>query len=171
MMTITISKSSLVVLIGASGSGKSTFARKHFKLTEIVSSDYCRGLVCDDESSQDANKDAFDLVYLIVRKRLARGKLTVIDATNVLPEARKTWIEFASEYNAPLIAIVINLPESLCWEQNIKRPNRQVDRSIIQDQRVNLENSIEVLEREGFQDVYLLDSMQVMNEVVMDRER
>ena len=76
----------LVVLVGASGSGKSTFARKHFKPTEILSSDACRGLVSDDENNQAATGDAFDLLHFIARKRLARGLLTVVDATNVQRE-------------------------------------------------------------------------------------
>lgn len=62
---------SLVVLIGASGSGKSTFARRHFKPTEIISSDFCRGLVADDENDQSASGDAFDVLHYIAGKRLA----------------------------------------------------------------------------------------------------
>ena len=84
-MKITLPELSLVALVGPTGSGKSTFARRHFKPTEVISSDYCRGLVSDDENSQAATKDAFELLYYIVRKRLAAGKLTVIDATNVQP--------------------------------------------------------------------------------------
>ena len=87
-MKLTLPELSLVVLVGVSGSGKSTFARKHFKATEILSSDYCRGLVSDDENSQAATTDAFDVLHFIARKRLAAGKLTVVDATNVQPEAR-----------------------------------------------------------------------------------
>ncbi|MEG4811864.1 AAA family ATPase, partial [Microcoleus sp. F8-D1] len=85
-MKITFPELSLVVLIGASGSGKSTFARQHFLPTEIISSDYCRGLVSDDENNQAATADAFEVLHLIAAKRLAAGKLTVIDATNVQPE-------------------------------------------------------------------------------------
>ena len=78
----------LVVLVGASGSGKSSFARRHFAATEVISSDTCRGLVCDDESDQGATGDAFELVRYLAGKRLARRRLTVIDATSVSPEAR-----------------------------------------------------------------------------------
>ncbi len=88
-MNIKIPKLSLVVLIGPSGSGKSTFARKHFLPTEVLSSDYCRGLVSDDENDQAATNDAFDVLHYVAGKRLARGRLTVIDATNVQPESRK----------------------------------------------------------------------------------
>ena len=88
-MKITIPELSFVVLIGPSGSGKSTFARQHFKPTEVLSSDYCRGLVSDDENNQGATTDAFEVLRFIAGKRLAAGKLTVVDATNVQPEARK----------------------------------------------------------------------------------
>ena len=90
--TIKIPELSLVVLIGASGSGKSTFARTHFKPTEVISSDYCRGLVSDDETDQSATQDAFDVLHYITAKRLAAGRLTVIDATNVESHARKSLL-------------------------------------------------------------------------------
>ena len=109
-MKITIPETSLVVLIGASGSGKSTFARKHFLSTEIISSDTCRGLVSDDESSLDATDDAFELVRFVARKRLARQKLTVIDATNVQPHARKSLLAIAREHDCMAVAIVLDLP-------------------------------------------------------------
>jgi protein phosphatase len=110
-MKLTIPELSFVVLIGVSGSGKSTFARKHFKPTEILSSDYCRGLVSDDENSQTATKDAFELLHFIARKRLAAGKLTVVDATNVQPESRKPFVEIAREFHCLPVAIVLDLPE------------------------------------------------------------
>src|SRR5712664_3930689 len=108
-MKLTIPELSFVVLIGVSGSGKSTFARRHFKPTEILSSDFCRGLVSDDENSLEATKDAFDVLHYITQKRLAAGKLTVIDATNVQPEARKPLVELAREYHMLPVAIVLNL--------------------------------------------------------------
>ena len=80
---------SLVVLVGVAGCGKSTFAARHFAPTEVVSSDRCRALVADDESDQTATRDAFDVLHLIVDRRLARMRLTVVDATNVKPEARR----------------------------------------------------------------------------------
>ena len=111
-MTITIPELSLVALIGPTGSGKSTFARKHFKPTEVLSSDYCRGLVSDDENSQAATNDAFDVLYYIARKRLAAGKLTVIDATNVQPEARKPIVALAREYHCLPVALTVTRPPS-----------------------------------------------------------
>src|SRR3954471_18202155 len=118
-MTIKIPKLSLVVLIGPSGSGKSTFARKHFLRSEVISSDYCRGLVSDDENSQAATNDAFEVLHFIAAKRLAAGKLVVVDATNVQSESRKPLVELAREYHCLPVAIVLNLPERLCHERNL----------------------------------------------------
>src|SRR5213596_379012 len=110
-MKLTVPELSLVVLISPSGAGKSSFARKHFKPTEVLSSDYCRGLVSDDENSQAATNDAFEVLHFIVAKRLAAGKLTVIDATNVQSEARKPIIALARQYLCLPVAIVFDMPE------------------------------------------------------------
>src|SRR5512143_3337878 len=99
MTTLIVPELSLVVLIGASGSGKSSFARKHFKPTEVLSSDFCRGLASDDENDQTATKDAFEILQFIAAKRLAAGHLTVVDATNVQTESRKPLIELARQYH------------------------------------------------------------------------
>src|SRR5215204_5973574 len=113
-MKLTILELCLVVLVGPSGSGKSTFARTHFKPTEVLSSDFCRGLVSDDENDQSATKDAFEVLHAIAAKRLARGNLTVIDATNVQPDARKPLVELARRFHVLPLAIVLDIPEKLC---------------------------------------------------------
>src|SRR5216117_1137639 len=125
---------SLVALVGISGSGKSTFARRHFLPTEVLSSDYCRGLVSDDEKSQDATKDAFELLHYIARKRLAAGRLTVVDATNVQPEARKPLVALAREYHCLPVAIVLNVSEKTCQERNRERPDRTFGSHVIRQQ-------------------------------------
>src|SRR5688572_31007899 len=93
--SLTIPELSLVVLVGVTGSGKSTFARTHFKPTEVLSSDFCRGLVADDENDQGATNDAFEVLNFIAGKRLSAGRLTVVDATNVQPESRKALVTLA----------------------------------------------------------------------------
>ena len=123
-MEIKIPELSLVVLIGVSGSGKSSFAKKHFKRTEILSSDECRALVSDDENSQSATNDAFDVLYYIAGKRLKSGLLTVVDATNVQKESRKGLIELGRTYHCLPVAIVLDLPEKVCEERNQSRPDR-----------------------------------------------
>src|SRR5689334_9486322 len=124
MRTVQIPELALVVLIGPSGSGKSTFARKHFAATEILSSDYFRGLVADNENDQSATSDAFDVLHFIASKRLANGRLTVVDATNVQVEARRPLVARAREHHVLPVAIVLNLPAKLCHARNASRPDR-----------------------------------------------
>ncbi|WP_406199610.1 polynucleotide kinase-phosphatase [Streptomyces europaeiscabiei] len=148
---------SLVVLIGASGSGKSTFARRHFKPTEIISSDFCRGLVSDDENDQGATKDAFDVLHYIAGKRLAAGRRTVVDATSVQQESRKQLIELARKHDVLPIAIVLDVPEEVCAERNAARTDRaDMPRRVIQRHTRELRRSLRHLEREGFRKVHVL---------------
>jgi predicted kinase len=123
-MKISIPNLSLVTLIGPSGSGKTTFARKHFLPTEVLSSDACRAMVSDDETNQAVTNEAFALLHYIVAQRLALGRLTVIDATNVQPESRKPLVEPARKYHCLPVAIVLNLPEKVCQERNRTRDER-----------------------------------------------
>src|ERR1700731_2757198 len=133
-MEIKIPELALVVLVGPSGSGKSTFARAHFKSTEIISSDFCRGLVSDDENSQAATNDAFEVLYFIAAKRLRAGKLTVVDATNVQPEARKPLIALARQHHCLPVALVLNRPEKLCQERTGQRTDRNFGPHVIRQQ-------------------------------------
>ncbi|MEW2162152.1 polynucleotide kinase-phosphatase [Streptomyces sp. NPDC007084] len=148
---------SLVVLIGASGSGKSTFARRHFKPTEIISSDFCRGLVADDENDQSASGDAFDVLHYIAGKRLAAGRRTVVDATSVQQDSRRQLVELAREHDVLPIAIVLDVPEEVCAERNAARADRAaMPRRVIQRHIRELRRSIRQLEREGFRKVHHL---------------
>src|SRR6266536_6708250 len=115
-MQIYIPNLSLVVLIGPSGSGKSTFARKHFLPTEILSSDACRGMVSDDENNQAVTNDAFEVLHFVAAKRLALGRLTVIDATNVQPESRRPLVALARQYHCLPVAVVLDMPQKLCQD-------------------------------------------------------
>jgi predicted kinase len=153
---LTIPELSLVVLVGVTGSGKSTFARAHFKPTEVISSDFCRGLVADDETDQSATKDAFEVLRFIAGKRLAAGRLTVVDATNVQPEARRELVLLAREYDVLPAAIVLDLPEKLCAERNAGRPDRAFGAHVIRRQRGQLRRSLNQLSREGFRTVHML---------------
>jgi protein phosphatase len=155
--TLPVTDLSLVVLIGATGSGKSTFAARHFKPTEVISSDFCRGLVSDDENDQSATRDAFDLLHYIAGKRLAAGRRTVIDATSVQKEARDQLVKLAREYDVLPIAIVLDVPERVCAERNASRPDRAaLPRHVIQRHQRELHRSLRGLEREGFRKVHIL---------------
>lgn len=164
---------SLVVLIGASGSGKSTFARRNFKPTEVISSDFCRGLVSDDENDQSATRDAFDVLHYIAGKRLAAGRRTVVDATSVQQDSRRQLVELARQYDVLPIAIVLDVPEEVCAERNAARTDRaDMPRRVIQRHTRELRRSLRHLEREGFRKVHVLRGVEdVENATVVTEKR
>ena len=168
-MNIKIPKLSLVVFIGPSGSGKSTFAKAHFLSTEVLSSDNFRGLVSDNESDQTATNDAFDVLHYVAGKRLARGRLTVIDATNVQAEARKPLVALARQYHCLPVAIVFNPPEKVCQERNRDRADRAFGPHVVRQQRSQLRRSLKGLKREGFRHVFVLDSAEEMEAATVER--
>jgi protein phosphatase len=157
-------------MIGPSGCGKSSFARAHFKPTEVLSSDFCRGLVSDDENAQAATKDAFEVLHFVARKRLAGGRLSVVDATNVQPEARKPLVALAREFHVLPVAIVLNLPEKLCHERNQNRPDRQFGPHVVRNQSQQLRRSLRGLEREGFRHVFTLSTPEEVSSVSIVRQ-
>ncbi|YBV93954.1 polynucleotide kinase-phosphatase (plasmid) [Phyllobacteriaceae bacterium JZ32] len=160
---------SLVVLIGATGSGKSTFASRWFAPTEVISSDHCRGLVCDDENDQSVSKDAFDLVRAIAEKRLKNRRLAVIDATNVRAADRKMWIELARQWHALPVAIVIDPGLDVCLARNKERPNRNFSASVPQRMIQEIRKGIGGLQREGFRQVWRLGSVDAIDAVMIER--
>ncbi|HEY7423060.1 MAG TPA: polynucleotide kinase-phosphatase [Gemmataceae bacterium] len=168
-MHITIPKLSLVVLIGPSGSGKSTFARKHFLPTEILSSDICRAMVSDCENDQTVTNPAFEVLHYIAAKRLALGRLTVIDATNVQPEARKPLVELARQYHCLPVAIVLNLSENICQERNRSRDNRNFGPHVIRQQLSQLRRTLRGLGREGFRHIYVLETPEEVEAATVER--
>ncbi len=170
-MKISIPEFSLIAFVGVSGSGKSSFGRKHFKPTEVVSSDACRALICDNDNDQSVTGEAFDLLYTIVSKRLTRKKLTVIDATNVQKEARKPILEMARKYHCLPIAIVFNLPEEACTARNKNRPDRNFGNHVIRNQASQLRKSLRHLKDDGFRYVYVLNSEEEVNNVEITRAR
>jgi protein phosphatase len=169
-LKLTIPELSLIVLIGASGSGKSTFARQHFQPFEVLSSDFCRGLVSNEENNQSATKDAFEVLRFIADKRLAAGKLTVIDATNVQMEDRKPLLQMARQYHSFAIAIVLDLPEELCHERNQLRSDRQFGPHVVRRHTQMLRRSLRGLEKEGFRYVYTLKSLEEIASVDIERQ-
>jgi len=169
-MKITIPELCLVVLVGPSGSGKSTFARQYFKPTEVLSSDFCRGLVSDDENDQSVTHDAFEVLHFVAAKRLAAGKLTVVDATNVQPEARKPLLALARDYHCLAVAIVFNLPEHLCQERNRLRPDRNFGPHVVHQQTVQLRRSLRHLRDEGFHNATFLTSADQVNSIEIERQ-
>ncbi|WP_313404936.1 polynucleotide kinase-phosphatase [Aeromicrobium sp.] len=171
MSVLQIPEVSLVVLVGASGAGKTSFAAKHFLPTEVVSSDACRALVSDDENDQSATTDAFDLLEFIVGKRLSRGLLTVVDATNVQPHARRSLIAVAKEHDVLATAVVLDVPPAVSVARNAERPDRTFGASVVKRQHDQLRRSLKSLRREGFRHVHLLSSVEEIEEASFERTR
>ena len=168
-MKLTIPQLCLVALVGPSGAGKSTFAARHFLPTEIVSSDTCRAMVADDANDQAATPDAFALLNFIAATRLRAGRLTVIDATSVQPQARKDLVQLARDHDCFPVAIVLNLPAAVCHARNRERPDRQFGPGVVRRQVDQLRRSIRGLRREGFRYVYVLDSPEEVDAVTIER--
>ena len=156
MSELRIPSMGLIVLVGVSGSGKSTFARTHFRSTEVISSDFCRGLIADDENDQSATPDAFDVLHYIVGTRLRRGLLTVVDATNVQQSARAALVKLARSHDVLVDAIVLDVPESVAVARNQQRPDRDFGRQVVERQHLDLRRSLRRLNKEGFRRVHVL---------------
>jgi protein phosphatase len=170
-MKINIPELCVVALIGVSGSGKSTFASRHFLDSEVISSDFCRKLVSDDENDQTATDAAFDLLHTIASKRLERGHLTVVDATSVRPEDRRSIVRLAKDHHVFACAIVLDVPTEVCRTRNESRPDRDFGDHVIRNQRAALRRSIKGLRKEGFRKVYVLDGVEAIDAAEITRDK
>jgi len=155
---LAIPGNALVVLIGPSGAGKTTFASRHFSPSEVVSSDFCRALVSGDENNIAATPAAFRVLHAIARERLKLGRLVVVDATSVRPASRKPLVALARKHRRPSVAIALDLPLELCLERNRRRSGRTVPDGVILRQHDQMVRSQPGLHTEGFERVYVLDS-------------
>jgi len=148
----------LVVLIGAAGAGKSTFARAQFKPTQVLSSDAFRALVADDERDQSATPAAFEALHLVASLRLRRGRLTVVDAVNGRPGDRRPLLDLAAAQDCPAVAVVLDLEPDACVERDLARPGRTVGEAVVRAQSAAVRRSLAGLRAEGFDAVHLLRS-------------
>lgn len=171
MAEISIPATGLVLLVGSSGSGKSTFAARHFAPTEVVSSDVCRGLVADDENDLAATPDAFDLLHHLVGIRLRRGRMTVVDATNVQPSARAGLIKVAKDHDVLVDAVILDVPEAVAVERTLARDDRDFGASVIRRQRADLKRSLKRVRKEGFRRVHHLRGVEEIDAVTFRREK
>jgi predicted kinase len=149
----------LVLLIGIAASGKSTFAARHFAPTEVLSSDAFRALIADNPSAQGATDDAFDLLHRLLEMRLRRGRLTVVDATNVEDWARAELIKVGKRHRRLVVAIVLDVPIGVAVERNAKRASPRPPPSALRRQQRWLADSLPALAHEGFDAVHVLGSV------------
>jgi protein phosphatase len=158
-MHIEISVPSIVILVGISGAGKSTFANRYFNQTEVLSSDRCRALVADDENDQSATGPAFALLRTLTRMRLRRGRLCVIDATNIKPKDRKKFVKLANELQSPVAAIVLDPGIDVCLARQTRRVDRDISEASIRLQYEIFLRHIAKLESEGFSPVWRVEAV------------
>jgi protein phosphatase len=161
----------LVVLVGIFGSGKSSFARTHFRPTQVLSSDACRGMVADDENDQAATPAAFDVLHHIAATWLRAGRLTVVDATNVKREDRAKLVQLARDHDVLPVAIVLDVPESLAVARNAARSDRDMSAGVIRRQRADLRRGLRGLSREGFRKVHVLDGVEQVQGATITYEK
>jgi protein phosphatase len=167
---IVVPERSLVLLIGAAGSGKSTFAARHFAADEVLSSDALRGRLSGDEADQSRTRTAFAVLHREAAKRLAANRLVVVDATNVERSARLALLRLGAAAGVPVIAIVLALPAGLVLGRNAGR-KRVVDAAIVDRHLAKLRGLIEVgaLAAEGFAAIYVLRSADDVEAVRVER--
>ena len=147
----------LVLLVGPSSSGKSTFAKTHFLPTEVISSDACRALVSDDENNLNATNYAFDVLHAIAASRLKLGKLTVIDALNIRKEDRARLVQLAHDNYALAVALVLETPIRTLFDRHEKRTDRQFGKSVLERQHDDFKHSLKTINKEGFSHVHFID--------------
>lgn len=145
-----------MILVGPAGSGKTTFARRHFRETEVVSSDRCRAMISDDESDMSVSGRAFELFHEILRHRLELGRVAVADSTAVTPRARTELRALARRCGAPVVVLAFDVPLDVCVQRNEAR-SRRVAREVVERQFQLLRQALERIPQEGYDAWYVLD--------------
>jgi protein phosphatase len=169
-MIVRVPAGALVVLIGPSSSGKSTFAARRFPPTEVLSSDAFRALVADDENDQAATPDAFELLHRVLDRRLRRRRVSVVDATNVERSARRELLTLARSRRAPTVAVVLDVPLAVCLARNERRGERRIPEAALRRQHARMERSLAALTGEGFGAVFRLEGVDEVEGSVVSRE-
>ena len=170
MTTIVVPDPSLVLLVGAAGAGKSTFAARHFAPDEVLSSDAYRALVSGDETNQKVSRVAFSILHRDLERRLLAGHLTVVDATNVEPRNRRELIKRAHAAGVPVVALVLDLHGAIVLARNAGR-TRTVDEAVVRSQleRVRTAAGDGVLAGEGCATVWIGRTPEAIDRVVIRR--
>ncbi len=174
--TITLPQRSLIVLCGPAGAGKSTFARRFiaqhqqqgYRNTTIVSSDYCRALVCDDETNQHVNRDTFDLFHYIIQKRMFQQRLTIADSTALYADARQKLRALAQSHSYYTCLIVFNMPLETCLAYDRKQTRgRTVGPEVITYHMKLIQRALQDIPHEDWSAIHILDTQHPDVEIVI----
>jgi len=149
---IRLVRPSVVVLCGPAACGKSSFAERYFRPTQIISSDWARARVCDDERDQRFQTQAFALVHFLIEQRLSLNRLCVVDSTALTTPARKDLLDLARRYQVPCVVFLFDIPLEKCLERDEAR-ERMVGRAVILRQYQAFEQAKSSLRQEGFDQV------------------
>jgi len=152
----------LVLLVGPSGAGKSSWAARHFRAEEVLSSDAFRAMVAGDAADQSATADAFQVLHVVTRARLRRGLLTVVDATNLTPGARRSLLRLAEQAGCPTVAVAFDISLQRCLAQNRARADRRVPPDVVRRHHRHMRVTLEQLPDEGFAAIYVLHDADVV---------
>jgi protein phosphatase len=153
METLRFASNGLILLCGPAGSGKSYFAKKFFRPTQIISSDDCRARIADDPDNQRVSPDAFDLLHTIVGLRLKWNRLTVVDATNLTGEYRNPLIRLAAEFNRPIYLILFETDFDTCLRFNAQRL-RKIGQEVITRHHEKFSRIRESIRTESYHAIY-----------------
>ena len=163
---ISLPQRTLIALCGPAGSGKSTFAHEFIKqhqpqgypATTIVSSDYCRALICDDEANQQVNRDTFDLFYYLIDKRMLQNRLTIADSTALQAEARQRLLGLARRHNYFTSLFVFNMSFETCMLHDQQQSRGRVVGEQVITYHINLlQQALHIIPQEGWNQVHILD--------------
>src|SRR5262245_12166109 len=136
------------------------WAAKHFSPTQVVSSDQCRALMSDNPADQSVTPKAFRLMHLIIRERLMLGRFTVADATSLKSIDRRMFLRLARRFDFKTAAVVFDLPLEVCLSRNRFR-DRKVPREAVLDQYNLLRDTLDRIDREGFDYIHVLTEASV----------
>ena len=143
---------SIVLLCGPAACGKSTFARRLFRPTQIIASDWARARVCDDERDQRFQTQAFALVHYLTELRLSVNRLCVVDSTALTQHHRKEYLELAKRFQVPCVVFLFDVPLEKCVERDRSR-QRTVGRPVIERQHLAFGQTKTDIRQEGFDEI------------------
>ncbi|MFA4886502.1 MAG: AAA family ATPase [Desulfotomaculaceae bacterium] len=155
MAGISLPRTTLLVMCGVPGCGKSSFAARYFRDTMVVSSDRCRSLVSDSETNISASREAFKLFRFTIERRLSLGRFTVADSTAITPVARRELLQLGRKHGFNVTLLVFDLPEQICLARNSGRDRRVTGKAITGMQKM-LRRSLKVVHKEGFDQVRVI---------------